>query len=96
METTATTYTANKRNVKDAPMGDRSSWLGGSASLTVTDADGNIVALYTRQRGYRSVETVARYTRPDGQVVAFYTAGKYNTVRNRWIAEVFETFGVKF
>jgi hypothetical protein len=91
------TYTAHKRNVKDAPTGNRSSFAGGSASLTVTDSDGNIVALYHQQRGYMTkADTTARYTRPDGQVVAFYTAGKYNTVRNRWIAEVSETFCVKF
>ena len=95
METT--TYTTKKRTVSDSSVGLHGGVKGyGSTGLFVLDADGNFVGEYRRERRYGGADTIARYTRPDGQLVVFYTAGKYNTVRNRWIAEVSEVFGVKF
>lgn len=91
------TYTAHKRSDKDTTVGKHGGVRGyGATRMSVTDSEGRVVAQYSRERHYGGAETTARYTRPDGQVVAFYTAGKFNTVRNRWIAEVSEVFGVKF
>jgi hypothetical protein len=90
------TYTANKHSVKSG-YGDRGAVRPGSNHLTVTDPDGKIVAQYSRQRVFGGkAQTTARYTHPEGNDVAFYTPGEHKTVRDRWISEVSDIFGVKF
>jgi hypothetical protein len=91
-------YTANKRSVKDSTVGSHGGVRGyGANHLTVTDPDGKIVAQYSRTRGARGGgNTIARYTHPEGNEVAFYTPGEHNSVRDRWISEVSNAFGVKF
>ena len=90
-------YTANKHSTKDAPTGDRSAVRPGSSHLTVTDPDGKIVAQYSRQRVFGGkAQTTARYTHPEGNDVVFYSPGKHRNVRDRWVSEVSDVFGVKF